>query len=103
MKIPASITRLTVATAAAGALLLSASTGANAFSASDSSRGTAISEKSGQQGTGTGPLSNVYRGIQGGNLCLLAHCTVGDSAGSGGSSQTQGANICLLAVCTVRP
>lgn len=103
MRIPVSITRLATATVAAGALLMSLSTSANAFGPVDSVRTTASSENGGQQSAGAGPLSNVYRGIQGGNLCLLARCTVGDSGGSAGPSQTQGANICLLAICTVRP
>ncbi|AXG82701.1 hypothetical protein DVK44_17860 [Streptomyces paludis] len=103
MRIPVSITRLATATVAAGALLMSVSTGANAFGAVDSARTTTSAEDRGQQSTDSRPLSNIYRGIQGGNLCLLARCTVGDSAGSGGSSQTQGANICLLATCVVRP
>ncbi|MFE3589134.1 hypothetical protein ACFXOY_16585 [Streptomyces niveus] len=103
MRIPVSITRLVTATVAAGALLMSVSTSANAFGPVDSARTTASSENGGQQSAVSGPLSNVYRGIQGGNLCLLARCTVGDSGGSTGPSQTQGANICLLAICTVRP
>ncbi|MET9768780.1 hypothetical protein [Streptomyces sp. NPDC006415] len=51
-----------------------------------------------------GPAA-FYRGIQGGNLCLLARCTVGDSGTGGhpGPSNTQGFNLCLLALCTVRP
>ncbi|WP_084996651.1 hypothetical protein [Streptomyces sp. S8] len=51
-----------------------------------------------------GPAA-FYRGIQGGNLCLLARCTVGDAGTGGrpGPSNTQGFNLCLLALCTVRP
>lgn len=50
-------------------------------------------------------LAAFYRGIQGGNLCLLARCTVGDSVSGAhpGPSNTQGFNLCLLALCTVRP
>lgn len=47
----------------------------------------------------------AYRGVQGGNLCLLSRCSVGDSTpgGNAGPSNTQGFNLCLLALCTVRP
>ncbi|MFJ6701059.1 hypothetical protein ACIQM4_34090 [Streptomyces sp. NPDC091272] len=45
-----------------------------------------------------------YRGVQGGNLCLLSRCTVGSgTAGSQGPSNTQGFNLCLLSACDVRP
>ncbi|MFD7718123.1 hypothetical protein [Streptomyces sp. NPDC059814] len=49
--------------------------------------------------------TSVYRGVQGGNLCLLARCSVGSSTagGNAGPSNTQGFNLCLLALCTVRP
>lgn len=57
-----------------------------------------------EAGSAAGPFSS-YRGIQGGNLCLLARCTVGESGPGGhtGPSNTQGFNLCLLALCTVRP
>ncbi|MEU6108653.1 hypothetical protein ABZ853_09675 [Streptomyces albidoflavus] len=49
------------------------------------------------------PLTSLYRGVQGGNLCLLAHCTIGTTNDPAPISNTQGANLCLLAVCSVRP
>ncbi|MBK3382312.1 hypothetical protein ACWHAN_28190 [Streptomyces albidoflavus] len=48
------------------------------------------------------PLTSLYRGVQGANLCLLAHCTTGTNDPAR-VTNTQGANLCLLAVCSIRP
>ncbi|RZE11195.1 hypothetical protein [Streptomyces albidoflavus] len=49
------------------------------------------------------PLTSLYRGVQGANLCLLAHCTTGTTNDPARVTNTQGANLCLLAVCSIRP
>ncbi|MET8061196.1 hypothetical protein [Streptomyces microflavus] len=92
------VLRRALVPAAAGALLLISAPGAEAAASPERTARPA------QSTPAAGPLA-AYRGIQGGNLCLLARCTVGDSgpAGHVGPSNTQGFNLCLLAVCTVRP
>ena len=105
--------RWAVASAAAGALLLTAAPGAGAVTTHQSSARQAVPIQSvgvdarpntRPDAGSAGPLSS-YRGVQGGNLCLLARCTVGHSGPGGhtGPSNTQGFNLCLLAACTVRP
>lgn len=102
------------ASAAAGALLLTAAPGAGAVTSHQPSLRQAESIRptgadggtaaGGAAASDAGPLGS-YRGVQGGNLCLLARCTVGDSGpeGHAGPGNTQGFNLCLLAACTVRP
>ncbi|MYX71022.1 hypothetical protein [Streptomyces sp. SID3915] len=102
--------RWAVASAAAGTLLLTAAPGAGAATAPQTphrqgeSIRTVGTDSRPTTGWDAGPLGG-YRGIQGGNLCLLARCTVGDSGPweHSGPSNTQGFNLCLLAACTVRP
>ncbi|MFF1921932.1 hypothetical protein ACFVW8_15330 [Streptomyces sp. NPDC058221] len=105
MNIPAGVPRRCVTLAAAGVLVIVSAAGAGAATAhgrtvpsgnsirADQPRGSAVAS----------PLA--YRGVQGGNLCLLSRCSVGDSTpgGNAGPSNTQGFNLCLLALCTVRP
>ncbi|MER5813865.1 hypothetical protein [Streptomyces californicus] len=98
MKLLASAPRWPFVGALVGAAILAAAPAASAApSAPAAPRQTQAAPAPG--------LDAFYRGIQGGNLCLLARCTVGD-AGAGahpGPSNTQGFNLCLLALCTVRP
>ncbi|MGW8327480.1 hypothetical protein ACWGNF_24595 [Streptomyces sp. NPDC055808] len=65
----------------------------------------AESIKTGQTREAMPNMAWAYRGVQGGNLCLLSRCSVGGSAtgSNSGPSNTQGFNLCLLAVCGVRP
>lgn len=102
MKLSVPALRWGLAATAAGALLLGAAPAASAAGSPETSPRQTQSIRA--AGSDAGPLSS-YRGIQGGNLCLLARCAVGESgpAGHAGPSNTQGFNLCLLAVCTVRP
>ncbi|MGW6288483.1 hypothetical protein [Streptomyces sp. NPDC055107] len=113
MKIPVPALRWQLVGALAGAVLLATAPAASAAAASPSPSAASSSEVAPGQapasparesGTSSGPLA-FYRGVQGGNLCLLARCTVGESGPGGhtGPSNTQGFNLCLLALCTVRP
>ncbi|MGW1100719.1 hypothetical protein ACWD5W_33520 [Streptomyces sp. NPDC002455] len=111
MKLPPTALRWAAASAAAGALLLTAAPGAGAVTShqptlrqAESIRPTGADGGTAAAASDAGPLGS-YRGVQGGNLCLLARCTVGDSGpeGHAGPSNTQGFNLCLLAACTVRP
>ncbi|MDX3324964.1 MULTISPECIES: hypothetical protein [Streptomyces] len=113
-KLPPTALRGAAASAAAGALLLTAAPGAGAVTSHQPSLRQAESIRptgadggtaaGGAAASDAGPLG-PYRGVQGGNLCLLARCTVGDSGPEGhtGPGNTQGFNLCLLAACTVRP
>ncbi|MEV2245773.1 hypothetical protein [Streptomyces sp. NPDC049970] len=101
--------RWAIASAAAGVLVLTGASASGASVTPEPSARQAGSTAPAASGTAaesgsTGPLSS-YRGIQGGNLCLLARCTVGNSGPGGhtGPSNTQGFNLCLLSACTVRP
>lgn len=98
----ATLVRLAAATATAAALLLAGATTAAAAPDTPGPTATSIRPADATPPDRT-PLASLYRGIQGGNLCLLARCTLGGSEGSAEASNTQGANICLLAVCSVRP
>ncbi|PCG83891.1 hypothetical protein CIB93_22195 [Streptomyces sp. WZ.A104] len=102
MKIPLPALRWPLVGALVGTVLLASAPAASAASSSDVAPRQAHTAREG--GTSTGPLA-FYRGIQGGNLCLLARCTVGESGPGShtGPSNTQGFNLCLLALCTVRP
>ncbi|MFD8057848.1 hypothetical protein ACFXA0_27345 [Streptomyces cyaneofuscatus] len=102
MKIPIPAPRWQLVGALVGTVLLASAPAASAAAPSEVSPRQAQTAREG--GTPAGPLA-LYRGIQGGNLCLLARCTVGQSGPGGhtGPSNTQGFNLCLLALCTVRP
>ncbi|MEU6956032.1 hypothetical protein [Streptomyces sp. NPDC045714] len=107
MKIPVPALRWQLVGALVGTVLLASAPAASASSSSSSSSSEAAPRQAPtarEGGTSSGPLA-FYRGIQGGNLCLLARCTVGESGPGGhtGPSNTQGFNLCLLALCTVRP
>ncbi|MFD4985630.1 hypothetical protein [Streptomyces sp. NPDC058374] len=104
MKTRTALTRLAAATATTAALLLTGAATASA-AAPDTPRPTANTSirPTDSAPADRSPLTSLYRGVQGGNLCLLAHCTVGGDEGSAQVSNTQGANLCLLAVCSVRP
>ncbi|MGX1708926.1 hypothetical protein [Streptomyces sp. NK08203] len=84
------LTRLAATCATTAALLL---TGAATASATTASTPAAPDHT---------PLTSLYRGVQGANLCLLAHCTTGTNDPAR-VTNTQGANLCLLAVCSIRP
>ncbi|MFG2595886.1 hypothetical protein [Streptomyces sp. NPDC048462] len=101
MNIPTAVPRWCAALAAAGVLVITSAAGAGAAGAHGRTAPGDGSIRAAQPAWT--PLA--YRGVQGGNLCLLARCSVGDSAGGGnaGPSNTQGFNLCLLALCTVRP
>lgn len=102
MKIPTPALRWQLVGALVGTALLASAPAASAAGPSEVAPRQAHTASEG--GTSSGPLA-LYRGIQGGNLCLLARCTVGESGPDGhtGPSNTQGFNLCLLALCTVRP
>ncbi|MEU9613751.1 hypothetical protein AB0D56_19745 [Streptomyces sp. NPDC048209] len=100
MKLSVPVLRRHVVGALIGTALLASAPVASAASALDATPRRTQAAPAG--GASPGPLA-LYRGVQGGNLCLLARCTVGDSGGSPGPSNTQGFNLCLLALCTVRP
>ncbi|MFJ9107336.1 hypothetical protein [Streptomyces sp. NPDC102283] len=110
MKIPVPALRWQLVGALVGTVLLASAPTASAAVASSSSssevapRQAPLTPIAREGGASSGPLA-FYRGIQGGNLCLLARCTVGESGPGGhpGPSNTQGFNLCLLALCTVRP
>ncbi|MBF4135478.1 hypothetical protein [Streptomyces albidoflavus] len=84
------LTRLAATCATTAALLL---TGAATASAATASTPAAPDHT---------PLTSLYRGVQGANLCLLAHCATGTNDPAR-VTNTQGANVCLLAVCSIRP
>lgn len=98
MNIPSAVPRWCAALAAAGVLVITSAAGAGAAGRTAPAGGSIRAAQ---------PASAVpaYRGVQGGNLCLLARCSVGSSTegGNAGPSNTQGFNLCLLALCTVRP
>lgn len=102
MKIPVPALRWQLVGALVGTVLLASAPAASASSSSEVAPRQAHTAREG--GISSGPLA-FYRGIQGGNLCLLARCTVGESGPGGhpGPSNTQGFNLCLLALCSVRP
>ncbi|MFI7288750.1 hypothetical protein ACIBRY_19180 [Streptomyces anulatus] len=105
MKIPVPALRWQLVGALVGTVLLASAPAASAAASSPSSEVAPSQAPTAREGgTSSGPLA-FYRGIQGGNLCLLARCTVGESGPGGhtGPSNTQGFNLCLLALCTVRP
>lgn len=108
MNLPATVLRWGAVSTAAGALLIAAATSAGAATPEETtSRQThsALSNQYGGAPSAQGISSTAYRGVQGGNLCLLSDCSVGSSAGeqSSGPSNTQGFNLCLLSRCGVRP
>ncbi|MGW5860730.1 hypothetical protein ACWFRJ_00970 [Streptomyces sp. NPDC055239] len=105
MNIPVTVLRWGAATAAAGALLLSTATVAGATEVREPTAPKTQSIRPDQPREASPAAAYAYRGIQGGNLCLLSRCSVGghDSGDNAGPSNTQGFNLCLLAVCGVRP
>lgn len=105
MKFAATALRWSAATAAAGALLMSTATIAGAADAHEPSGPKAQSIRADQPREAPSATAYAYRGVQGGNLCLLSRCSVGgpSSGDNAGPSNTQGFNLCLLAVCGVRP
>ncbi|WP_093802152.1 hypothetical protein [Streptomyces sp. Wb2n-11] len=105
MNLPATVLRWGAATAAAGALLMSTATAAGAAEAREPAAPKAQSIRADQPRETPSATTYAYRGVQGGNLCLLSRCSVGGpaSGGNAGPSNTQGFNLCLLAVCGVRP
>ncbi|MFJ5046490.1 hypothetical protein [Streptomyces sp. NPDC088719] len=108
MNIPVPALRWRLVGALAGAVLLASASAPAASAAASPSPSSEVAPRQAptarESGTSSGPLA-FYRGVQGGNLCLLARCTVGESGPGGhtGPSNTQGFNLCLLALCTVRP
>ncbi|MFF8546992.1 hypothetical protein ACF07Z_08995 [Streptomyces albidoflavus] len=90
------LTRLAATCATTAALLL---TGAATASATTTHPTTASTPAAPDRT----PLTSLYRGVQGANLCLLAHCTTGTTNDPARVTNTQGANLCLLAVCSIRP
>ncbi|WP_442812090.1 hypothetical protein [Streptomyces sp. NBC_01212] len=103
MKMPVSALRWQLAgTLVSTVLLVSAPTASAVTASTREAPGQAQTAR--DSGIATEALSS-YRGVQGGNLCLLARCAVGGSGASGGTgpSNTQGFNLCLLALCNVRP
>ncbi|MFD5200509.1 hypothetical protein ACFWM7_10230 [Streptomyces sp. NPDC058375] len=102
MQIPLPALRWPLVGALVGTVLLAAAPAASAASPSEVAPRQAHAAREAAPATGS---PGFYRGIQGGNLCLLARCTVGESGPGGhtGPSNTQGFNLCLLALCTVRP
>ncbi|MGW0937729.1 hypothetical protein [Streptomyces sp. NPDC002666] len=104
MNIPVRVPRWGVTLAAAGMLVVASAAGAGAATPRQGPAQVDKSIRADQPDRGTAASALGYRGVQGGNLCLLSRCSVGDSAGgSSGPSNTQGFNLCLLALCTVRP
>ncbi|MGW6720217.1 hypothetical protein [Streptomyces sp. NPDC054995] len=103
MKIPVPNRRWQLVATVVGAVLLASAPAASAATVTPEAA-PRQSSSAREAGSMVGPFAS-YRGIQGGNLCLLARCTVGESTpgGHAGSSNTQGFNLCLLALCTVRP
>ncbi|MEV7114317.1 hypothetical protein [Streptomyces anulatus] len=104
MKIPVPALRWQLIGALVGTVLLASAPAASAAASPSSDVAPRQAHTAREGGTSSGPLAH-YRGIQGGNLCLLARCSVGESGPGGhtGPSNTQGFNLCLLALCTVRP
>lgn len=105
MKFPAGVPRWSLTVAAAGVLVIVSAAGAGAASANGQTVPRGNSIRADQPRGGDAASTHAYRGVQGGNLCLLSRCSVGGSApgGNAGPSNTQGFNLCLLALCTVRP
>ncbi|MFD0023011.1 hypothetical protein [Streptomyces sp. NPDC058382] len=105
MKFSAGVPRPFLTLAAAGALVMASAAGAGAVSAAGQPAPAGHSIRADQSRGGGIASTGSYRGVQGGNLCLLSRCSVGESAPGrdAGPSNTQGFNLCLLALCTVRP
>lgn len=105
MKFAATALRWSAATAAAGALLMSTAAVAGAAEFREPTGPKAQSIQTDQPREAYSATTYAYRGVQGGNLCLLSLCSVGGpaSGGNAGPSNTQGFNLCLLAICGVRP
>lgn len=105
MKFAATALRWSAATAAAGALLMSTAAVAGAAEFREPTGPKAQSIQTDPPREASSATTYAYRGVQGGNLCLLSLCSVGGpaSGGNAGPSNTQGFNLCLLAVCGVRP
>ncbi|MFJ4880733.1 hypothetical protein ACIP93_36745 [Streptomyces sp. NPDC088745] len=105
MKFIATALRWSAATAATGALLMSTATIAAAAESQEPAGPRVQSIRADQPREASWANAYAYRGVQGGNLCLLSRCSVGGPAAGGdaGPSNTQGFNLCLLAVCGVRP
>ncbi|MFI1223753.1 MULTISPECIES: hypothetical protein [unclassified Streptomyces] len=105
MKLPVPALRWRLVGTVVGSVLLVAAPTASAVAASPEAAPRPAHSAREAGPAAAGPLASSYRGIQGGNLCLLARCTVGESGPGGhtGPSNTQGFNLCLLALCTVRP
>lgn len=103
MKIPVPALRWQLVGTVVGAVLLATAPAVSAVAATPETA-PRQTHSAREAGSAAGPFA-FYRGIQGGNLCLLARCTVGESGpgGHAGPSNTQGFNLCLLALCTVRP
>ncbi|WP_312885818.1 hypothetical protein [Streptomyces physcomitrii] len=87
----------------AALLLVSAGAAGATTGDSGSAESRTLSTRAAGEPSPLAALADAYRGVQGGNLCLLSQCTVGDSGPNSGPSNTQGFNLCLLALCTVRP
>ncbi|MEW2574207.1 hypothetical protein [Streptomyces sp. NPDC047070] len=109
MNLPTTVLRWGAVSTTAAALLIGAAASAGAATPEEaSSRQThsAPSDRPGDASSAPGTYSTAYRGVQGGNLCLLSDCSVGGSSTgeqSSGPSNTQGFNLCLLSRCEVRP
>ncbi|MGW6202927.1 hypothetical protein ACWF9B_04665 [Streptomyces sp. NPDC055089] len=105
MNITAGVPRWGVTLAAAGVLVVASAAGAGAAGLRQVPVPVNKSIPADQPDRGAAASALAYRGVQGGNLCLLSRCSVGDSTpgGDSGPSNTQGFNLCLLALCTVRP
>ncbi|MFF2140037.1 hypothetical protein [Streptomyces sp. NPDC058193] len=105
MNLPANVLRWGAATTAAGALLMSTGTVAGATEGRGSAAPKVQSIRVDHPRDASSATTYAYRGVQGGNLCLLSRCSVGgpNSGGNAGPSNTQGFNLCLLAICGVRP
>ncbi|WP_240434918.1 hypothetical protein [Streptomyces sp. YIM 130001] len=101
--------RIGAVSVATGALLISASVSAGAAAPQEAAGSPTYSARSNQPGaepTLSGAYTAAYRGVQGGNFCLLSACSVGGHSSGGqnaGPSNTQGFNLCLLSRCGVRP
>ncbi|MFE7076905.1 hypothetical protein ACFU96_43125 [Streptomyces sp. NPDC057620] len=109
MNLPTAVLRWGAVSTAAAALLIGAAASAGAAEPGEaSSRQTysAVPNQADDASSAPGTYSTAYRGVQGGNLCLLSDCSVGGSSTgeqSSGPSNTQGFNLCLLSRCGVRP
>ncbi|MGW8889264.1 hypothetical protein [Streptomyces sp. NPDC055749] len=105
MKFRATALRWSAATAVAGALMMSTASIAGAAEAREPTTPAGQSIRADQPREAPSATNYAYRGVQGGNLCLVSRCSVGGHASgdNAGPSNTQGFNLCLLAVCSVRP